>query len=157
MERVEIVTLRVDARAKEGNGGALWSDPDGDICFSIYQITWIKIKREVFVNKRHHLVRVCLRFNWQCFGDHSIQFCCKFSTQIFFYRPVISDKPNFVSFLVFVGAAASFTAKISPFETVVKQEAILIPVPKQWISKDILSYGSQSEHTKIAIHWFGKY
>ena len=28
----------------------------------------------------------------------------------FFYRPVNTDKPNFVSSLVFVGAAASFTA-----------------------------------------------
>ena len=28
---------------------------------------------------------------------------------------------------------------------------------KQWISKDIPSYGSQSERAKIAIHWFGKY
>ena len=63
--------------------------------------------------------------------------CCKFSKKIFFYRSVNSDKPNFVSFLVFVGAAASFTAKISFFETVV--------------SKDILSYASQSECVKIAI------
>ena len=31
------------------------------------------------------------------------------------------------------------------------------PFPKQWISKDIPSYGSQSKRTKIAIHWFGKY
>ena len=30
----------------------------------------------------------------------------------FFFRPVNTDKPNFVSSLVFVGAAASFTAKI---------------------------------------------
>ena len=64
-----------------------------------------------FVNNRLHLVRVCLRCN-------------------FFYPPVNADKPNFVSFLVFVGAAASFTAKISSFETVAKQEAILNPVPK---------------------------
>ena len=28
---------------------------------------------------------------------------------------------------------------------------------KQWISKDILSYWSQSKCAKIAIHWFGKY
>ena len=31
----------------------------------------------------------------------------------------------------FVGAAPSFTAKISSFETVAKREAILNPVPKQ--------------------------
>ena len=47
-------------------------------------------------------------------------------SEVFFYRPVNSNKSNFVSFLVFVGAAASFTAKISFFETVAKREAILI-------------------------------
>ena len=35
---------------------ALWTDPEGDSCFSIYQISWIKIKKKLFVNKRHHLV-----------------------------------------------------------------------------------------------------
>ena len=83
--------------------------------------------------------------------------CCKCSEKFFFYWPVNTKKPNFVYFLLFVGAAASFTAKISSFETVAKREAILNPVPKQWISKDIPSYGSQSERTKIAIHWFGEY
>ena len=31
------------------------------------------------------------------------------------------------------------------------------PFSKQWISKDIPSYGSQSKRAKIATHWFGKY
>ena len=31
-------------------------------CFSICQISWIKIEKELFVNKRRDLVRVCLRF-----------------------------------------------------------------------------------------------
>ena len=131
---------------------ALWTNPEGDSSFSIYQI-----KKELFVNGRRHFVSVCLRFNWQCFGDDFSWFCCKFSEKIFSYRPVNTDKPNVVSFLVTVGAAASFTAKISSFETVAKWEATLNPVPKQWISKDIPSYGSQSERAKIAIHWFGEY
>ena len=38
----------------------------------------------------------------------------------FLYQPVNTDKPNFVSFLVFVDAAVSFTAKILPFKTVAK-------------------------------------
>ena len=64
----------------------------------------------------------------------------------------------FLSFLAFVGAAASFTAKISSFETVAKREAeSRHEQMKQWISKDIPSYGSQSERAKIAIHWFGEY
>ena len=71
---------------------------------------------------------------------------------MFFYRPVNTDLLNFVSFLVFADAAASFTAKIFSLETVAKLE-----VPEQWISKDIPSYGSQSGRAKIAIHWFGKY
>ena len=49
----------------------------------------------------------------------------------FFYRPVNTNKSNFVSFLVFVGAAASFTAKISFFETIAKREAILWSRPKR--------------------------
>ena len=57
--------------------------------------------------------------------------CDKFSKKFFFHRPVKADKPNFVSFLVFVGAAASFIAKILSFETIAKREAILNPVPKQ--------------------------
>ena len=60
------------------------------------------------------------------------------SRKIFSCRPVNSAKPNFVSFLVIVGAAASFTAKMSFFKT--------------FVSKDIPSYGSQSEHAKIAIY-----
>ena len=43
--------------------------------------------------------------------------------EIFFYRPVNADKPNFVSFLIFLGTAVSFTAKMSSFETVAKRES----------------------------------
>ena len=53
---------------------------------------------------------------------------CKFSEKVFFYQPVNTNKPNFVSLLVFVGIAALFTAKISSFKTVMKQEAILNPI-----------------------------
>ena len=54
-------------------------------------------------------------------------------------------------FLVFAGAAAPFTAKISSFQTIDKGEAIL---NMTMINKDILSHGSQSERAKIAIHLF---
>ena len=67
--------------------------------------------------------------------------------KFFFYRPVNTDKPNFVSFLVFVGAAAPFIAKILSFENVVKREAILNPVPKQWISSE------SREPTRTLIWW----
>ena len=63
-----------------------------------------------------------------------------------------SKRQNFVSFLVFVGAAASFAARISSFETVAKKEAVVNPIPKRRSPKNIPSYGSQSERAKIAIH-----
>ena len=93
-------------------------------------------------------------FQLTVFGDHFSWFCCKLSTKFFFYRPVNTDKPKFVSFLVFAGAAASFTAKILSFETVAKREAILNPFPKQWISKDIPSYGSRTRENCYPLIWW---
>ena len=75
---------------------------------------------------------------------------------IIFYLPVNTDKQKFVAFLVFVCTTASFIAQISSFENASKRDTILTPVAKQWIAKDIPSYGSQSKRAKIAIHWFGK-
>ena len=77
--------------------------------------------------------------------------------KIIFYLPVNNNKPKFVTFLVFVCMTASFIAQISSFENVSKRDAILAPVAKQWIAKDIPSYGSQSKRAKIAIHLFGQY
>ena len=61
----------------------------GSSCFSTNQISWIKIKKELFVNKRCHLGRICLHFNGQCFGIIFSDFVT---------NSVITDKPNFVSF-----------------------------------------------------------
>ena len=77
--------------------------------------------------------------------------------KIIFYLPVNNDKPKFVTFLVFVCTTSSFITQISSFENVSKQGTILALVAKQWIANDIPSYGRQSNLTKIAIHWFGKY
>ena len=77
--------------------------------------------------------------------------------EIIFHLPANTDKPKVVSFLVFVCTTPSFIVQISSSENVLKRDAILAPVAKQWIAKDILSYGSQSKRAKIAIYWFGKY
>ena len=77
--------------------------------------------------------------------------------KIIFYLPVNTDKPKVIAFLVFVCTTASFIAQISSSENVLKRDAILAPVAKQWIAKDIPSYGSQSKRAKIAIQWFGNY
>ena len=75
----------------------------------------------------------------------------------FLSTSINTDKPKFVAFLVLVCTTASFIAQIVWTENVLKRDAILAPVTKQWIAKDIVSYRSQSEHAKIAIHWFGEY
>ena len=77
--------------------------------------------------------------------------------KIIFYLPVNTDKPKVGAFLVFVYTTASFIAQTSSFENVSERDAILASVAKQWIAKDIPSYGSQTKRAKSAIHWFGKY
>ena len=151
-----VVDIHRDARHR-GIYLVLWTHPAwGDSCFNIYQISWIKIKKELFVNKRCQLVTVCVCFNWQCFGNHFYDLVA-YSVRLFFLPTSKCRQAKFCLFLRIVGEAASFTDKIWSFETVAKREAILNPLSKQWISKDIPSYGSQSECAKIAIHWFGEY
>ena len=77
--------------------------------------------------------------------------------KIIFYLPVNTDKPKVVAFLVFVCTTASFIAQTSSVENVSERDAILTSVAKQWIAKDIPSYGSQTKRAKTAIHFFGKY
>ena len=74
-----------------------------------------------------------------------LRFCCKFSMKIIFYLPVNTDRPKFVAFLVFVCMTSSFITQISSIKNVSKWDAIMAPVTKQWIAKDILSYESQSK------------
>ena len=57
--------------------------------------------------------------------------------EIIFYLPVNTDKPKLVAFLVFVCTTASFIAQISSSKNVLKRDAILALVAKQWIAKDI--------------------
>ena len=86
---------------------ALWTDHEGDSCFSIYQISWINIKKELFVNKRRHLEFVYVSI-WQCFGGSFFMILLQIRLENFFLpTSKHTKKPNFVSFLVFVGAAAS--------------------------------------------------
>ena len=77
--------------------------------------------------------------------------------KIIFFLPVNTHRPKVVAFLVFVCTTASFIAQISSSENALKRDAILAPVTKQWLAKDIVSYRSQSKHTESAIYWFGKY
>ena len=65
--------------------------------------------------------------------------------KIIFYLPLNTDRPKFVAFLVFVCMTSSLITQISSVKNVSKRDAILAPVTKQWIAKDILSSESQSK------------
>ena len=51
---ISVGNMNRDAK-RRGIYLALSTDHEGGSCFSIYQISWINIKKELFVNKRRHL------------------------------------------------------------------------------------------------------
>ena len=109
---------------------ALFTDPEGDSCFSIHQISWIKIKKGTFCKLKKSLSRNFV-YNLQTLSSAFLRFCCKFIMKTIFYPPVTTNKPKFVAFLVFVCSTASFIAQISSSQNVLKREAISAPVAKQ--------------------------
>ena len=74
-------------------------------------------------------------FQLTALGGLFLQFSCKPSEKVFFPTCKPSVKQTYVSFLVFVSTDASSSAKIASFETVVKGDATLKPVQKQWNAK----------------------
>ena len=129
---------------------ALFTDPEGDSCFSIYQISWIKMKKVTFWKLKTSLSRNLI-YNLQTFLVFW-RFCCKFSMKIYFVPTSKHRQAKIVAFVVFVCTTASLIAQISSSENASRRDAILAPV-----AKDIPSYGSQSKGKKSAIHGFGKY
>ena len=62
--------------------------------------------------------------------------------KIILYLPVKTDKATelkIIAFLVFVCTTVSFIAQISSSENFSKGDAILAPIAKRWIAKDIPS------------------
>ena len=103
---------------------ALFTAPEGKSCFSIYQISWIKMKKVTSGKLKAPLSRNFV-YNLQTFRTDFVK--CIFTILV----PENTDKPKFVAFLVFVCMTASFIAQISSFENVSKRDAILAPVAKQ--------------------------
>ena len=123
---------------RRGKYRALFTDPEGESCFSIYQ-QLNKNKKVTFCKLKNSLSRNFV-YNLQTLSSAFLRFCCKFIMKTIFYLLVTTNKPKFVAFLVFVCSTASFIAQISSSENVLKRDAILAPVAKQWIAKDILNY-----------------
>ena len=91
---------------RRGKYRALFTDPNGDSCFSVYQIIWINMKKKTFYKlKTSIIMNFCTIYKH--FGDF-VNFCCKFSMKISFFLPVYTDKPKFVAFLVFLCTTASY-------------------------------------------------
>ena len=123
----------------------LFTDPEGDSCFSIYQISLIKLKKVTFcqlkMSRRSNFVYSLQTFQGFCQVHFTI--LLQIQHEIIFYLPLNTDKPKFINFLVFVCTTASFIREISSSKNVSKRDV-----------KDVSSYGSQSKHAKIAVHWF---
>ena len=106
---------------------------EGDNWFSIYQIGWIKMKKVTFCKFKTSLRRNFVQFTnfLRILSSAFLRFCRKYSMKIIFYLPVNTDKPKFVTFLVFACTTASFIAQNLSFENVSKRDVILTPVAKQ--------------------------
>ena len=132
--------------------------PWGDSCFSIYQISWIKLKKVTFCKLKTPLSRNLFTV-YKHFEVCQVHFTILLQIQQegnFLTYQQNTDKPKVVAFLIFVCTTTLFIAQILSSKNVSKRDAILAPGTKQWIAKDILSYGNQSNCTKIANLWFGK-
>ena len=133
----------------------VFTDLEGDSCFSIYQISWIKLLCKLKTSYSRKFVHNLQTFRGSC-QVRFYDLVTNSAKKVIFSLPVNTDKLKSVAFVVFVCTTASFIAQTF-VSRVFKRDTILAPVAKQWIAKDIPSYGSQSNRAKIAIHWFGKY
>ena len=128
------VVINRDAKPR-GIYLALFTDPEMDSCFSIYQISWKTWKKKLLFGKLTTSLSRNFIYNLQTFRGILIStflpFCCKCGMKIFFCPPVDTDKPKFVAFLLFVCTTSLFIAQISSLENVSKLDAILAPVSKQ--------------------------
>ena len=95
---------------RESTDLALFTDPEVDSCFSIYQISWIKMKKKVTFCKFKTSLSRNFVYNFFFFfytvfskilSSAFLRFCCKLSMKIIFYLPVNTDKPKFMAFWVF--------------------------------------------------------
>ena len=97
------VNIDWDAK-RRGRYLALFTDPEGDSCFSIYQISWIKLKKSNVWKSKASLSRNFV-YNVQTFrgffSTASLRFCRKFSMKIIFYLPVNTDKPKVFAFCLY--------------------------------------------------------
>ena len=114
---------------KGGNKGiylALFTDSEGDRCFSIYQTSWIKLKKVNFCKLQTSLGRDFVHnlrtFRGFCPVHFTILLQIQYENN---FLPTSEHRQTkFVAFLVFVCTNASFIIQISSSENVSKRDAI---------------------------------
>ena len=74
-------------------------DPEGDSCFSIYQIM-DKNEKVTFVNQKRHLVGTLFTTAFVNFVNCIFTILLQILNENKFYLPVNTDKPKFVGFFV---------------------------------------------------------
>ena len=136
----------------EKSTGIIQLSPEGDVNSGTNQLD--KIKKETFCNKKCHLVRVCLVFNWQCFGKHFYDFVAISVGKCFSIDQWTSQILSFSWYLLvqLLHLPLQFHQLMfrncrqtrSHFESRLK-------------TMDFPRYGSQSERAKIPILWRGGY
>ena len=120
---------------------ALFVDSEGESCLSSYQICWMKVKKVTFCQLKTSLSRNFV-YHSQTFRD--------IVKRIFIILLQIRHGNNFPptskhrqakgrQFLGICLYDPFIIAQISSSENVLKRDAILAPVAKQCIAKDILS------------------
>ena len=102
----------------------LFTDPEGNSCFSIYQISWIKIKKTTFGKLKRHLLGTLFTLYLQTFRGF-VKWFLRLLLQIQHENSFLPTSKQFVFFLVFLCTTASFIAQIPSFENVFSNSLII--------------------------------
>ena len=133
----------------------LFTDPEGDNCLSIYQISWIKTKKVTSCNLVGTLITVYKHF--ADFVKYIFTILLQTQHENNFLPTCEHQQTKVRRFLgIFLCDCFIYRSNFA-FRKCLETIRHLGYGCKHWIAKDIPSYGSQSKRAKIVIHWFGKY
>ena len=134
--------------------------PWGDSCFSIYQISWIKLKKVTFCKLKTSPSRNFV-YSLQTFGFCHVHFTILLQIQ---------DENNLLPTSKHRQAKVRRFLVICLYECFIYRSNFIFPKCLETRrhlasghktvnikAKDIPSYGSETNRAKIVFHWFGKY
>ena len=153
--------VNIDRDAKRrGRYLALFTDPEGGSCFSIYQISWIKLKKSNVWKSKTSLSRNFV-YNVQTFrgffSTASLRFCRKFSMKIIFYLGSQHWQAKGRHFLGICLYDCFIYHSNFVFRKCLGTRRHLGFGRKTVNSQGYSELREPNERAKSAIHWFGKY